>query len=227
MRLKYYLRGAGIGILVTTIILTIAFQVYGRNERRNEETVLSTESGDPTIAEALSDADSTAEQRQTEATESPEPVTEQQTEAMTEPDADAEGEPETEALREAQSDANNVEAETDTAEAAGSESDAAGETAQTDGNQADEADTSGTTKATSTPAKTYTVRIYHGDSPHMVATMLEGDGVIDDGEEFYAYLVENGYNDLLEVGEFEIPSSADYAEITRILTTNEYERRMR
>ena len=28
MRLKYYLRGAGVGILVTTVILTIAFAVY-------------------------------------------------------------------------------------------------------------------------------------------------------------------------------------------------------
>ena len=39
MRFKYYLRGCGLGILFTVILLTVAFHTRGEKEISNEEII--------------------------------------------------------------------------------------------------------------------------------------------------------------------------------------------
>ena len=103
MRLKYYLRGLGIGILVTTIILTIAG--HNRNKISDEEIKIRAEKlgmvmneEQPLFPEKNTDP-ATAEETTTEVL--PETNTEATTEVPTEPETEATTEaptePETEA----------------------------------------------------------------------------------------------------------------------------------
>lgn len=200
MRLKYYLRGAGVGVIVSTLILMIAFHVYsGRQTAAEPET----EAPDLTIAEALSER----EQEQTELeTETELIVPPKETEPVTETEIESEAESEEEAAEEPEDSA-------DTANAADTEEESAEEAEEEP-------------EAPVPTGRTVTIQIYHGDSPSMVANRLAGAGIIEDADGFYRYLVQNGLNDSLEVGSFSIPEGADFPEIAKILTTNEYERRM-
>ena len=111
MKLKYYLRGAGIGVIVTTVILMIAFHAVPEKDAEREP--LDTEQA-LTIAEALSEKEETEASEETAAdmeTEgNQEPVTNEETypaegiivldeepapEAEMPMDAGAEGKPET------------------------------------------------------------------------------------------------------------------------------------
>lgn len=203
MKLKYYLRGAGMGVIITTLILTIAFHTVKTEESSSEP---ATETQDLTIAEALSDADAAARETESEPSEA----------------ADTE-----DAVTEAESEAAPAESKETTeteSEEAGDEAievpEPAGETSAEEASQEEPA------TATDRPAVTREVTVVHGDSPGMVARKLHDTGIIEDEDGFYQYLVSHGLNDLLEVGTFSIPVGADFSEIARILTTNEYERRV-
>ncbi len=192
MKLKYYLRGAGIGVIVTTLILMIAFHVNGGG--KEEATVPETEQS-LTIAEALSEK---------EANEEP-------------------GAAETEETGE--SEAAPVETETETAEETViPETETADLSSETDTIE-EEADQGQETMPASEEVRIVEFRIYAGQSPGAVSKSLLDAGIIDDEDAFYRYLVDNGLNDMLEVGTFSVPEGAEYSEIAKILTTNEYERK--
>lgn len=103
MNLKYYLRGLGIGLIVTTIMLTISHNI-------NDKTVEysggeQTTSGSPLAFErdnTTKPAESVTERTTEAATES---VTERTTEAVTEPVTERTTEPVTEAVTEASTEA--------------------------------------------------------------------------------------------------------------------------
>lgn len=194
MRLKYYLRGAGIGVIVATLILMIAFSVTSRREEAPEEPGTEEEL---TIEEALSARE--------EDSETEEPLAAIDTEMAELPaDTEMEEEPESEVIEEASELPEETGEETEPEENSGEEDKELPE---------------------ELPKKLYTIEVVRGDSPGAVAAKLARAGAIDDEDAFYRYLVDNGLNDLLEVGTFSIPEGAEFSEIAELLTTNEYERR--
>lgn len=95
MRLKYYLRGLGIGILVTTIILTIAG--HNRNKISDEEIKIRAEK----LGMVMKEEQPLFPEKNTEPATAEETTTEVLPETKTEATTEAPTEPETEATTEA------------------------------------------------------------------------------------------------------------------------------
>lgn len=202
MKLKYYLRGLGIGIIVTTIILMISFS--GRKEEMSDEEVM---------ARAAELGMVTSEDG----------ATEQQEDA-------ADGEQDGGALSAeellAQTQNASDETEDDVPE---NEEDEADVQEPEDADDADEADdAAGTDDADDTAAEntvadasgeegTFRLTIQKGDVCRTVCEKLAEGGVITDAEALRKYLFEIGYASNMSVGEYDIPYGATDEEIAAIL----------
>ncbi len=209
MKLKYYLRGAGIGVIVSTLILMIAFSVYRGKTEESEQAETENVSSDLTIAEALSEI---ATEINTEETENNTTETEEIAAALEETEMkQEEAEKPTE-------EAEKPKEETDAPAEATDEPEEATDNAVAETGEPDEAEV--------TIKKTVTVSIQGGDSPMVVAHKLVTAGAVDDENLFYRYLLDHGLNDGIEIGNFSIPEGADYETVAKIITTNEYENRM-
>lgn len=73
-------------------------------------------------------------------------------------------------------------------------------------------------KATATPKPTVTVTVKRGATARRVAEQLEEAGAVEDSEAFVKYLQSRKLTDFINIGTFMIPQEASHAEIARILT---------
>ena len=196
MKLKYYLRGLGIGIIVSTIILMVSFST--RNEEISDQEVIER-------AEALGmmfPEENIFGNTETEV--DTEVSTEMSTEVSTEVGTEISTENSVENVG-----ANNAEAvdHNDTEENSSEEiSNSAGTVTDTsDENVADSQDNK------------FVLSITYGDSCRMVCEKLQVGGVIENSEELRTYLYNVGYAQSIVVGDYEVPYGASYEEIHRIL----------
>lgn len=192
MKLKYYLRGLGIGMIVTALILGISF-----SHRQGQETQILTDDQIRERAEQLGMVDSSEltlaalqnsvqqqAQENTEKTEaSPEPETEETT-TTSEPENTME--PETTAAPE-----NTVEPEA---------------TPQPE------------TIAASEASQTVTVTVKKGASSGSVSSRLQEAGLVEDAKTFDNYLCNNGYSRSINPGTYEIVPGTSEEEIAKIIT---------
>lgn len=191
MKLKYYLRGLGIGIIVTTLVLMVAFS--GKKEKLSDQEIMQrAEQLGMVMADEGQTETGTEENTGTEA----QPETEQdvqKTEAGTEENADENtenaSEPETEPQTEA------------AAEPAAPE--------DTTGNVV------GEVKQETSGEVAFTVK--SGESSDTVAFNLYKAGLVDDATAFNRYMISKGYDSRLRTGDFKIRSGASYDEILKVL----------
>lgn len=191
MKLKYYLRGLGIGIIVTTLVLMVAFS--GKKEKlSNQEIMQRAEQLGMVMADEGQTETGTEENTGAEA----QPETEQDvqnTEEGTEENADENtenaSEPETEPQTEA------------AAEPAAPE--------DTTGNVV------GEVKQETSGEVAFTVK--SGESSDTVAFNLYKAGLVDDATAFNRYMISKGYDSRLRTGDFKIRSGASYDEILKVL----------
>ena len=207
MRMRYYLRGLGIGIVVTALLM--GFTKGGQKETLTdaeiverakslgmvESSVLSADLGDKEdiSVNGISEADQQEVMPETETetadnTEQTEPETTDNTEQSKPETADdtEQTEPET---------ANNTE--------------------QSKPDKETEAENP--EKVGTVTGNRYVVTIYSGDGSRTVANRLEEMGVIEDAAEFDRYLCQNGYDKRLTTGNHEINAGADEKEIAEAL----------
>lgn len=195
MKLKYYLRGLGIGILVTTVILSLAG--VGRKNMTDEEVVKrAKELGmvESTLLSDLPDQTKTDEVRPTEPEISLQPET-------SEPEAGPESE-------ESASTPETPEAPEETPEAPKETPVAPEETpvSPEDGNP-------------DIPAgETVTLVIGRGESSTTVSKNLKKAGIVEDAAAFDRFLCNNGYDKKIITGTYEIPYGASEEEIAKIIT---------
>lgn len=195
MKLKYYLRGLGIGILVTTVILSLAG--VGRKNMTDEEVVKrAKELGmvESTLLFDLPDQTKTDEVRPTEPEISLQPET-------SEPEAGPESE-------ESASTPETPEAPEETPEAPKETPVAPEETpvSPEDGNP-------------DIPAgETVTLVIGRGESSTTVSKNLKRAGIVEDAAAFDRFLCNNGYDKKIITGTYEIPYGASEEEIAKIIT---------
>ncbi len=204
MRLKYFLRGVGIGIIVTTIILTIT---HASDRKMSDSEVI-----DRAIELGMSFSASHSEQQgETEESSPNESSTEQETsgdEVTDGPQYESESETETET--ESQSTSETVTESTDGGEALPEkESEIITETAT-------QAITEIAAEST-IELITCTISITKGMSSRTVCDMLKQNGIIDDAADFDRYLIKTGYDDKIRVGEVEVNSGMTYEELTAAL----------
>lgn len=198
MKLKYYLRGLGIGILITTVILGLAG--IGRKNMTDEEVVKrAKELGmvESTLLSDLPDQTKAEEVRPTEPETSLQPETSEQ-----ENSAEPEAGPEPETSEPEVSPEPEESASTPETPVAPEETPVSSE----DGNP-------------DTPAgETVTLVIGRGESSTTVSKNLKKAGIVEDAAAFDRFLCNNGYDKKIITGTYEIPYGASEEEIAKIIT---------
>lgn len=174
MKLKYYLRGLGIGILVTAAILTIVYHTKGSMsdsqimKRAAQLGMVMASTEEDTLFAQTTQADTTIEETGTISVEETTTVVET-TEAVTEASTEK-----------------PTEAPTDV--------------------------------PTEAPAAEAVLTISPGMYSESVSAELVRLGIITNQKEFNSYLVNNGYAERIQTGDFKIKADMSYDEIARIIT---------
>lgn len=210
MKLKYYLRGLGIGILVTTVILSLAG--IGRKNMTDEEVVKRAKELGMVESTLLSDL---PDQTKTDNVRPTEPETSLQPETS-EPENSAE--PETSEPETSEPEVSPEPEET----ASTPETPAAPEETTTTPETPvvpEETPVSPEDGNPDTPAgETVTLVIGRGESSTTVSKNLKKAGIVEDAAAFDRFLCNNGYDKKIITGTYEIPYGASEEEIAKIIT---------
>ena len=188
MRMKYYLRGMGIGIMGTVIIFMIALIFYKPNlsdaevMKRAGELGMVMGEGSGTVADAQSGDNA------------------DEGEVINFGDDDGDGV----ADSAADSTVGTATSSTSTEKPSSATT--------TDPSPSSNADTGDSASATTT------LNIAGGDSSETVSQKLYNADLVKNEDEFNSYLVEHGYDRTLQNGEFSIPDGASYEDISQIIT---------
>lgn len=224
MRLKYFLRGLGIGIVVTTIILAISHNA-GRRMSDSEVIERAKELGMAYTTAAQENSTESAADTTEPETDTTEPVTTGQ-ESPTDTEAGSTAETEssetsttvqetTTGIRET-----TTQQETTTQETTATRATQESTTETTHEASATEAETTqAENESTETEASTvitYTLTIASGMSSNTVCDILKKNGIIADSGDFDRFLVSNGYADRIRVGSFEVNSGMSYDELAAV-----------
>ena len=211
MERKYYLRGLGLGIVVTAVIMGMALS--GQKNMTDEEVIAraktlgmventenmllsdTTEQSGAEETEKIEEAEKTEETEKTEKTEQITAGSAAQEEVTEESGEEESNEEESVMEENFQTD---VSEEDNTAEE-------------------DSADAEAVTEATDNQQEV-TVTIVSGDSSYSVAKKLADAGIVLTAESYDAYLCANGYDKKLRTGTFAIPKTASDEQIARIVT---------
>ncbi len=219
MKLKYYLRGLGIGIAVTAAVLMLAGgkktsltdeEIIARAKELGmvESVTLSQLSSEKEeIAEAISD--DISEENSEELSEE-----ESQDASIAETDSEAESDAEVLPENESVEDVSEViSEETDIEEAS--------ETNTTEGvsepvSEEEISETPGSTSGEYIDEYVI-IEVGSGDGSDAVSAKLEQAGLVEDAQMYDDFLCGNGYDRILRTGVHEIPRTADWDTIAEIL----------
>ena len=232
MERKYYLRGLGIGIAVTAIIMGFALskdkamtndEIIARAKELGmvENTVLSDAGSEDAAPEDTGDdqADGLVEQPQNDPDNVPDNQEKDDAivaddEPDTETDIDAkEQEEQVEDDGDEETDPNDLLTADDSE--TGDDSDSAEDT------EPEVADNHEDAGGTATASAVRVITINSGDSSYTVAKKLADVGVVSSASTFDTFLCQNGYDKSLRTGTFSIPTDASDEQIARIVTGRE------
>lgn len=202
MKLKYYLRGLGIGMIVTALILGISF-----SNRQDQTSQIMTDDQIRERAAELGMVDSselTLAALQNSAKQPTEGTPEETT--QTQEQNNIETEPETTVPAETQA---TVEPETT------QESEATTEPEKTAGPE-----TTAEPEVTEAPQRTQTasITIQRGDDSGSASRRLYEAGLVENAKAFDNYLCNNGYSRSINPGTYEIAPGTSEEEIAKIIT---------
>lgn len=189
MKLRYYMRGLGIGILVTAILMGVTLE--GKTEKLTDAEIIKRAEAlgmeqkyeSTVLADTVSENETEEEKETGDETRTEEVLTETQTEAEEEPEMAKPQEIETDVTDEMQ------EIETDVKE----EEQEVAETVQ--------------------------ITVQGGDGSQTVARKLAEAGLIEDVLAYDKYLCRNGYDKRICTGTHTIPLGAGDEEIAKIITS--------
>lgn len=224
MERKYYLRGLGLGIIITAIIMGIAGK--GKPAMTDEEImqrakelgmIENTMLAEPVQETAPADTAKASDEKTVNTETESDTAKTADTEAKTDTARPSDAETKLDTAK-----ASDIEAKTDTVKASDSEtkSDTAKPTdaeAKADTTELSDTETNtDTTKPSATGAQSIT--IVNGDSSVSVAAKLEQAGLISSASSYDSYLCSNGYDKKIRPGDYSIPADAGDEEIARIIT---------
>ncbi len=210
MKLRYYLRGLGIGMLVAAAVLMISGSTGGKmsdeeiKKRASElgmvekDTSVLAEAGQPEKEDGTAAAEPTTEATATpqptaEPTATPSPAETPAPTATSTPKPTATPTPKPTATPSGNGVAQR-------AEEVGQRGKEVGENAK--------------------PETIVTLTIRSGDSSYTVAKRAEEIGLVESAEDFDNYLCQNGYDNRICTGSYEISTRATMAEIARKITNS-------
>lgn len=197
MKLKYYLRGLGIGIIVTTVILAVSFSK--KEIKMSDEEIMARAAQ---LGMVMQETETT-EQGDTE--QDPDGTdTGAKTEVVTEQTASE--------LLEERTAAEETAQNTETAA-----EDVAAEVQEDSANTDEETQAQQEAAGAEDPSGVYRLVIQKGDVCRIVCEKLAENGVISDAETFRQYLSQIGYASNMRVGNYDIPYGLSNEEIAKIL----------
>ncbi len=191
MRLKYYLRGLGLGIIFTCLM----FMLFSNKKADNTDRMDINQQLE-TTTETLSNQTSGDDKNDTANDEAVSGSADVQNNTDAEDDVNAQNN------ADAQNTADNQTGASDTTDAS---------------NQADDSNITGETSTDDVQDEYVTLVIEKGDIARDVAESLYEDGIIDDAESFRKYLGETGVSRTLHAGEYNIKVGSTYEEIVELL----------
>ena len=196
MKLKYYLRGIGIGVIITTVVLTIAFSIQKNKQITDEEIRERAAALGMVMPNEIPERDTLANaEANKEAAQEKEFVQEEMT--VTDESEPADKEPV-------------------------SKADSATKTEKTTSEKTVTEKTK-KSKADKTVVEQVELSIVGGEYSDIICEKLRKAGLIEDAEDFNKYLAKSGYDNQLQPGTYVIPKGADYDTIIKIITTKQEE----
>ena len=206
MKLKYYLRGLGIGIAVTALLMGYSNKnraAEPKAEVATEETagdLLADRNGEATTEEGIEQSTVENVTVETDSAEtSEEEISQQGTASELESSTqEAETITETESVTETETESVQAEETTDKKEQTQSST---------------EADA-----GNALPQTTIEINIVRGDDSGTVARKLQNAGIVESATEYDAYLMQHGYDKKIRVGKVEIPVDATWQEIAEYIS---------
>lgn len=203
MKLKYYLRGLGIGIAVTALLMGYSNKnraAEPKAEVATEETagdLLADRNGEATTEEVIEQSTVENVTVETDSAETSEEETSQEETELESSTQEAETITETESVTETETESVQAEETTDKKEQTQS------------GTEAD---------AGNAPQTTIEINIVRGDDSGTVARKLQNAGMVESATEYDAYLMQHGYDKKIRVGKVEIPVDATWQEIAEYIS---------
>lgn len=211
MKIRYYLRGLGLGILVTAIF----FMVSGNNSQPMSDEMIKARAKELGMSESvvlseLSTEEETAEENTTEITTNEEVTTEQVEEETTVTEETVSEEPVSE----------ETEAEETSSEEAVSEEsteETVVEVASQSSNTQEAEPESETPENAASNTESVTITVNRGEGSDTVSRRLQEAGLVADAHEYDKYLMANGYDKRIGAGEHVIPAGATWEDIAKTL----------
>lgn len=191
MRLKYYLRGLGLGIIFTCLM----FMLFSNKKADNTDQMDINQQLE-TTTETLSNQTSGDDKNDTANDEAVSGSADVQNNTDAEDDVNAQDN------ADAQNTADNQTGASDTTDTS---------------NQTDDSNITGETGTDDVQDEYVTLVIEKGDIARDVAESLYENGIIDDAESFRKYLGETGVSRTLHAGEYNIKVGSTYEEIVELL----------
>ncbi len=201
MKIKYFMRGLGIGILFTAIVFFLADRFTGQSGQMTDQAIIERAKQLGMVEKEIISEQKSEEVANNNVSEETEdiPVSNDRTEA--------EQTQTTEVLTTEEPPAENTE-ETATEETA----------AENSGSDEEESnDTDEETDPADEETITFTVR--SGASSDSISRKLKQAGMIEDANEFDNYLISNGYSGRIRVGTYELKKGMTFEEIARIISS--------
>lgn len=197
MKLKYYLRGAGIGFIVSAILFAVFLTALDWGPRQGHVSMQEASADEPMMGDTVKEA---AEKKKDEAVETVEKTLDVDVKEET---ANTESNTDTKTPKQEKPE---VEVPTQT---------------KTDDevNPATNNSTDEDTKPAEDEKVTGNVKfsIKDGEASNAIAKNLQSLGLVDDAKAFDQFLSENGYDHKLRTGEFDISTGMSYKDLAELL----------
>ena len=214
MKLKYYLRGLGVGIVVTTLILLIVFNTTGKNisddeikARAKELGMVEKEVDDTTSGKLLDSFGKDNTDDSSTSDDSADLATDSAIDADTDTTDDVESDDKTNVTDESNADANASDTDNDDVTSTTEEGNDNTETVEEVKNP-----------NLLHPGQRAKISVVPGDVSRTVSDKLYEVGLIEDADEFNKFMQDTGSDDYIKVGDYNIVAGATYDEIASILT---------
>lgn len=197
MKLKYYLRGLGIGIVLTTLILFVFRMVHPIS---NEEVIKRAEQLGMVTTEA-----------ETLIPGHPSENNQESTKVSSESTSDVSSEEETQPVE------TNEVSETEAPSTSETPATTAPTEEPTTKAPTTEAPTTQAPTTTEAPARAYNLTITNSMGSESVAYILAREGIVDSAERFNDYLCNYGYSEIILSATFTVTSDMSYEQIARLI----------
>lgn len=197
MKLKYYLRGAGIGFIVSAILFAVFLTALDWGPRQGHVSMQEASADEPMMGDTVKEA---AEKKKDETVETVEKTS----------DVDVKEE------------TTNTESNTDTKTPKQEKPEVEVPT-QTKTDEEVNPATNNSTDEDTKPAEDKKVTgnvkfsIKDGEASNAIAKNLQSLGLVDDAKAFDQFLSENGYDHKLRTGEFDISTGMSYKDLAELL----------